>query len=56
MKSVEFKEFIALLILLSSFIRVVRADTLFWLCRKEYEHNGLTVLAKLCLNLCSLNN
>ena len=62
MKSVEFNEFIALLILFSSFLRVLRADKLFWQHRKKcsvfsvsrvHEHNGFTVSAKLRLNLCS---
>ena len=62
MKPVEFKEFIAFLTLISSFIRAVRADKLFWQRRKKFsvfsvsrvhEHNGFTVSEKLCLNLCS---
>ena len=62
MKSVEFKEFTALLMLFSSHIRVVRADKLFSQLRKKcsvflvsrvHEHNGFTVSAKLCLKLCS---
>ena len=62
MRSVEFKEFIALLILFSSFIRFVRADKLFWQRRKKYsvfsvlrvhDHNRFTLSAKSCLNLCS---
>ena len=56
MKSVEFK---ALLMLISSFIRLVPADDLFWQRRKKcsvfsvsrvHEYNGFTVSAKLCLN------
>ena len=61
MKSVEFKEFIALLIFFSSFIRVVRANKLFWRRKKGsvfsvprvHDHNGFAVSAKLCLNLYS---
>ena len=56
MKSVELKEFIALLMFFRSFIMVVRADKLFWQCRKKYsafsvsrvyEHSGFTVSAKI---------
>ena len=59
MRSVEFKEFIALLILFSSFIRVVQADKLIrkkcsvFSVSREHDHNGFKVSAKSCLNLCS---
>ena len=62
MNSVEFKRCIVLLMLFSSFIRVVRGDKLFWQLRRKcsvflissaHNHNGFTVSAKLCLNLCS---
>ena len=62
MKSVKFKEFIALLMLFTSFLRVVRADKLFWQGRKKCsaflvsrmnEEDGFTVWVKSCLNLCS---
>ena len=65
MKPLEFNEFIALLMLFSSFIRVVRAGKLFWQHRKKYtvfsvsrvhEHNEFPILAKLCLTYVHVND
>ena len=64
MKPLEFKEFLALLMLFSSLTRVVQAGKLFWQLGKKcpvfsvsrvHEHNKFIISAKLCLNYVHVN-